>query len=123
MQGEAVEVALDSETCAVEATEAVQLLEAYNRRLQSVPTVSSLAMPSPQTCRWCQYKALCPGFWENVNETWTDGLGSACVRGTVSSAPQPIHNGKAFSLTIANTTGTSAVPATIPPLEGSGPAN
>jgi hypothetical protein len=123
MQGEAVEVALDSETCAVEATEAVQLLDVYNSRLQSVPTVSSLAMPSPQICRWCQYKALCTGFWENVNETWTDGLGSACVRGTVSSAPQPIHNGKALSLTMANTTGTIAVPVTIAPLESTVHAN
>jgi putative RecB family exonuclease len=123
MQGEAVEVSLDSEACEAEATDAVGLLDAYNHQLQSASTVSDLATPSPRVCRWCQYKALCPAFWGQVNETWTEGLGSACVRGTLADAPQHIHNAKAFALIMKNTNGTTTGLATIAPLERTVHAN
>jgi hypothetical protein len=116
MQGAAVEVALDQQTCAAESEEAVGLLDTYNARRQTAAAASDLATPSPQTCRWCQYKALCPPFWENVNEAWTAELGSACVRGTLDGPPQLIHNEKAFALKVMNTSGSTNVPLTIAPL-------
>ncbi len=119
MQGEAVEVPLDRQTCAAEATEAVGLLDAYNGQLETSPTIAHLATPSPRSCRWCQYKALCPAFWERVTEEWTHDLGSACVRGELVGEPLQIHNGKAFSLAIVATTGTTTGHVTITPLEGS----
>lgn len=123
MQGAAVEVILEPQACAAEAEDAVRLLDAYNSRLQTARTASDFATPSPQACRWCQYKAVCPAFWENVNEGWTESLGSACVRGTLDGPPQPIHNEKALALKVTNTSGSASVPLTIAPLERTVHAN
>jgi hypothetical protein len=123
MQGAAVEVSLDPQACAAEADEAVGLLDAYRCLLDAAFVASDLATPSAQACRWCQYKTLCPAFWENVNEAWTESLGSACVRGTLGSPPQLIHNDKAFALAMTNTSGSSSVPLTIAPLERTVHAN
>jgi hypothetical protein len=60
MQGTPVEVSLNRQDCAVESEKAVRLLDSYNAQLQCVSTASNLATPSPQACRWCQYKAICP---------------------------------------------------------------
>jgi len=117
MQGAAVEVGLDQQVCAEEAEHAVKLLDAYNSQLQAAPTTSNVATPSPQACRWCQYKALCPAFWDNVNESWTDGIGGACVQGTLECAPELIHNGQAFALTMKCATGSISGSAKIAPLE------
>jgi hypothetical protein len=91
MQGAAVEISLNHQACASESEEAIRLLDGYNSQLQTTGAVSDLAAPSPTACRWCQYKVLCPAFWENVNEGWTEGLGGGCVQGTLECAPQPIH--------------------------------
>jgi hypothetical protein len=117
MQGAAVEISLDPQACTAEAEEAVGLLDEYNVGLQTVRAISDLATPSPRACRWCQYKGLCPAFWKNVTEEWTENLGSACVRGTLECPPKHIHNEKAFAVTMTNTTGSITAPVTIAPLE------
>lgn len=117
MQGAAVEIDLEPQACASAAEEAVGLLDKYNVGLRTVQTISDLATPSPRACRWCQFKGICPAFWKNVTEKWTENLGSACVRGTLECSPMHIHNEKAFALTMTNTTGSTAAPVTIAPLE------
>lgn len=67
MDGEAVEIPLDSQACAAEAAEAISLLNTYNERVKKRPAVIDLATPSPSACGPCEYKGLCPAFWENVD--------------------------------------------------------
>jgi len=117
MQGTPVEVSLNRQDCAVESEKAVRLLDSYNAQLQCISTASNLATPSPQACRWCQYKAICPAFWDNMTEEWTENIGSACVRGTLERHPQLIQNEKAFAITMTNTTGSAIGLVTIAPLE------
>jgi hypothetical protein len=105
MQNQAVEIDLDAGTSLSEAMAAVALLDSFNDRLRSASDVTDLANPSPNTCRWCQFKALCPAFWDNVDATWS--LGSGAVRGVLDGAPTVIHNGLAFSIAISVESGTT----------------
>jgi hypothetical protein len=123
MQGAPVEVSLNRQDCAVESEKAVRLLDSYNAQLHCISTASNLATPSPQACRWCQYKAICPAFWDSMTQGWTEGLGSACVRGTLERHPQLIQNEKAFAITMIDTTGSASGRLTIAPLERAVHAN
>lgn len=118
MQGEAVEIELAPNTCQAAAEEAVDMLNAFNERLACVSGPNDLATPSPHTCRWCQFKATCPAFWANVDDSWAGDLCSVAVRGHLASLPARIHNGRACSLAVEVVNGT--VPAgslTIAPLD------
>ena len=110
MQDQIVEVDLDVQTSTAEAIGAVALLDSFNDRLGSVSTVSDLAAPSPNACRWCQFKILCPAFWNTVDETWAQDLGSGAVRGVLDGPPTIIHNGLAFSIVIKVSSGTTGAP-------------
>ncbi len=118
MQGSAIEINLDPETCATEAAEAIKLLDSFNAKLATSEKVSSIATPSPKTCRWCNYKALCLAFWKGVENSWGEELGSGSVRGVLKESPTLIHNGRAFSLSVEVSSGTSASPeVSIAPLD------
>ncbi|MBC8877041.1 MAG: PD-(D/E)XK nuclease family protein [Planctomycetes bacterium] len=118
IQGETAEIDLHPEMCAAEAAEAVNLLDAFNTQLANASDASDLATPSAAACRWCQFKALCPAFWSTVNEDWAQELGSAAVCGVLKESPALIHNGRAFSITIAVRAGTTeATDVTIAPVE------
>ena len=108
MLGEPVEINLNPKRCKLEAVEAVNLLDSFNTKLTHVVDVIKLANPSPSACRWCQFKALCPAFWASVNEGWVDKLGSGAICGFLTQEPMQIHSGRAFSLSICVTTGTTA---------------
>lgn len=110
MQDRVVEVDLDVQTSTAEALDAVALLDSFNDRLGSVSKVSDLANPSPTACRWCQFKVLCPAFWNKVDETWAQDLGSGAVSGVLDGPPTIIHNGLAFSIVIKAWSGTTGTP-------------
>lgn len=118
MQGELVEIKLEPEVCAKEALEAVHLLDSANAKLSDSTDVSAVATPSAASCRWCKFKLICPAFWQEVDETWADQLGSAAVRGRLKRSPALIHNGRAFSLPIdVNCGTTTATEVTVAPLD------
>lgn len=120
MKGEAVEIDLEPAACAAEAADAVALLDSFNGQLTTAVDIKELANPGPASCKWCEYKALCPAFWENISPAWWPDLGSGAVRGNLSLPPATIHNGRACSLSLAVTAGTIAsAEATIGPLEHS----
>jgi hypothetical protein len=76
--GGRVAVELNEEECTAAAREAVELLEKYNRTVAEPGSIASdLARPSPETCRWCGYKMLCPAFWSNISPDWADQAGEA----------------------------------------------
>lgn len=33
------------------------------------------AIPAPQNCRFCPYKAVCPSYWKDVSKDWSDYRG------------------------------------------------
>lgn len=119
MQGQVVEVDLDPESCAAAASEAVDVLDQYNQRIETSSDVSVLATPSPTACRWCQYKTLCPAFWTHVKNDWAEELGTFAVSGVLTRDPETIHNGKATSIALSVVAGTSDEPeVVISPLDG-----
>jgi hypothetical protein len=98
--GAGIEVALDSLECAREATEAVALLDAYNGKVRAGASPRELASPSPQGCRWCPFKLLCPAFWQAASPEWSGQLDGAAVGGVLAEAPSTIHAGAARAVAL-----------------------
>lgn len=106
MVGNPIEVHLDPTACEREAYEAVALLDRYNRMISSNARIADTASPSPQACKWCPYKVVCPPFWANVNEQWAGRLDGEAIAGTVTDSPKFIQGGQGISLSIVAEAGT-----------------
>ena len=104
--GPAVEIELRQQDCEREASEAVRILDAYNAKMADNDPIASLAAPSPENCKWCPYKPLCPPFWEAASSAWSGKLDGAAVEGTVTELPRPIHGGLARAFAIDSHAGT-----------------
>jgi len=100
LAGAGIEVALDPFECAREAAEAVALLDAYNRKVSAGAAPEEFASPSPQGCRWCPYKLLCPAFWQTALPEWSGQLDGAAVEGVLADAPNAIHAGAARAIAL-----------------------
>ena len=50
--------------------------------------------------RSCQFKAICPAFWQRAEATWSRHLDSAAVEGVLVEAPRTVHEGKAFAISL-----------------------
>lgn len=117
LAGPPAAVDLDPAGCEAEAVEAVRLLEHYNSLVASAGDVGTLASPSPEACRWCQYKTICPAFWTSINEGWGNTLDGQAVSGPLTKAPQAIQGGAAWSIGLTIEAGTIAArEAVIAPL-------
>ena len=60
----------DINDCVTDATERIKK---YSIVAKTDPL--SLASPSPDTCRFCDYKAICKSFWEDQNPEWEEHRG------------------------------------------------
>lgn len=115
--GPPVEVDIDSAACVQEATEAVALLDQYNIEAARVADPAAIASPSPDACRWCGFKMVCPAFWNSADEQWIGTLDGDAAAGQLLAPPQPIHGETGFSLFIAVDAGTVPhAPLTLSPL-------
>ena len=108
LAGAGIEVALDPLECAREATEAVALLDAYNGKVRAGAAPEEFASPSPQGCRWCPYKLLCPAFWQTALPEWSGQLDGAAVEGVLAEAPRAIHAGAARAVALDIQAGSEA---------------
>lgn len=106
--GAEVEVALEPETCAREAAEAVAMLDAYNAKLVADTKPEKLASPTPNNCKWCPFKLVCPPFWNAVTSAWSGQLEGAAVEGVIDEPPRAIHGGAAVALTLDLQAGSEA---------------
>jgi hypothetical protein len=104
--GPGVEIQLHAQDCEREAQEAVQLLNAYNRKIASNDSVIDFASPSPENCKWCPYKMLCPSFWAAASADWSGSLDGAAVEGVLGEPPRHIHGGATRALTVKLHAGT-----------------
>lgn len=102
LAGVGVDITLDPSDCIREATDAVALLDAYNSQVRSDADIEKFASPSPDGCRWCSYKLVCPSFWRVATPEWSGQLDGAAVQGVLATEPMDIHSGaaKAISLDI-----------------------
>lgn len=98
--GAGVEVAFEPAQCEREALDAVALLDAYNAKVAACAEPVAFASPSPQTCKWCPFKLVCPPFWRDVSPAWSGQLDGAVVEGTVDEVPCSIHSGAAMALSV-----------------------
>jgi hypothetical protein len=96
--GPPVEVPLEPADCEREAAEAVAIIDSYNGKLQV--SASGLGSPSPQSCRWCPFKLICPSFWQNASPEWSGQLDGAAVEGIVVRGPDLIQGGAAFAISL-----------------------
>jgi PD-(D/E)XK nuclease superfamily len=98
--GAGVDIQLNPQDSEREALDAVRVLDAYNDKVTKNHSVSSLAVPSPENCKWCPYKMLCPPFWTGVSAAWSGTLDGAAVEGTIKEVPRLVHGGAARALSI-----------------------
>lgn len=98
LAGAGVEIVLDPAECKREALEAIALLDSYNAKLLNQADLSEFASPSPQVCKWCPYKLLCPAFWQAASPAWSHQLDGAAVEGLVEEPPCLIHGGAALGI-------------------------
>jgi hypothetical protein len=100
LAGAPVEVPIVPAECENEAAQAVALLDKYNAGVAASTSMTAMASPSPDACRWCPFKPLCPAFWTTVNPGWIGQLDGEAIRGTVAAPPQPLLAPGAYSLLI-----------------------
>jgi hypothetical protein len=103
--GPPVEVGLEQRDCEREAAQAVAVLDSFNADMSKL-NVSRLASPSPESCKWCPFKGICPAFWQNISGNWSGYLGGEAVEGRVATDPARIHDGSAIAVSVAVERGT-----------------
>lgn len=106
MEGPSFQIKLEPAACERAATEALGLLDDYNRKIEAGGPPASLANVSPAACRWCPFQVLCPAFWPAAGDSWADEIGAAAIAGSALGAPRPIHAGAALALSLAADEGT-----------------
>jgi len=104
--GPPVVVDLDASACRNEAEESVALLDRYNAEAAKAQDPAALASPSPEACRWCPFKVLCPAFWAAADESWAGALDGEAAVGRLQTLPQSIHGGSAHALSLVVEAGT-----------------
>jgi hypothetical protein len=107
LAGPPVVVDIEPTQCETEAAEAVRLLGRYNSSVASAGEAIGLASPSPEACRWCSFKTICPAFWANANESWISLLDGEAVAGRLARPPLALHGGAAWSVALTVDAGTT----------------
>jgi hypothetical protein len=108
LAGAPVEVPIVPAECETEAAEAIALLDAYNAAVAGGKSLTEMATPAPDTCRWCPFKPFCPAFWAAVDPSWSGQLDGEAIRGIVAAPPQPLLAPGAYSLVVEVQAGTVA---------------
>ena len=110
MVGNQVEVDLEPAACEKEALEAVGMLDRYNTLIHASRDPQDFASPSPEACRWCPYKLICPAFWRDVAPNWSGKLDGDAIEGNLAGPPRLIQGGGASTITMDIQAGTTNLP-------------
>jgi hypothetical protein len=108
LAGLPVEVALEPTQCVTEATEAVGLLDRYNQMITHTTDPTEMASPSSEACGWCQFKSICPAFWQKAEATWSGHLDGAAVEGVLLETPRTVRDGQALGISVDIQAGSEA---------------
>lgn len=98
--GAGVKVELEPSACERDASDAVVLLDVYNKKVRSGAAPQEFASPTVESCRWCSYKVVCPVFWQSASPDWSGQLDGAAVEGPLVATPSLIHAGAARAIVI-----------------------
>lgn len=91
LDGEPVDIQIDSQQATERVILALNSLESYNKRLAGGTTVDALASPDPMTCRWCPYHGMCNPLWGYITETWNwERQSVECIVLTAISKPNNV---------------------------------
>jgi hypothetical protein len=107
--GAGADIALDPSDCTRDATEAVELLNAYNTKLRESRSSAEIASPSPGACKWCPFKILCPAFWKAASSGWSGMLDGAAIEGILVEPPRAIQAGAAAAVSLQLDAGTETL--------------
>ncbi len=106
LAGAPVEVPITPAECDAEAAAAIALLDEYNGAVAAGTSLTTMAKPSPEACRWCPFKPFCPAFWAAVNPDWSGQLDGEAIRGNLAATPQPLLVPDAYGLDVVVQQGT-----------------
>ena len=106
LSGQREIVELSEAECNVEAQAAIDVLNEYNGALAAGAGPLDLANPSAGACDWCNFKLVCPAFWDICTPDWASDIWGAAISGEISATPEIIHNGEAVSIEVAVDQGT-----------------
>jgi hypothetical protein len=98
--GPATSVELNPSECEKEARRAVEILDTFNDAVRARRDPIDLASPSPENCRWCSQKLLCPAFWNACSPKWSVELGGDAVEGVIAEPVRSIHGGAAWAVSV-----------------------
>lgn len=73
LRGETASIDVVPQEALALVEETLGCLDAYNGAVRSGAQHEALASPSASVCAQCPYKAMCPAFWNAVDESWSDG--------------------------------------------------
>lgn len=115
VDGQRLEITVDPDEAARVVNEALELRAEFNARVESGSSFA-LANPSPEACKFCAFKAVCPPFLLEVTEEW--GLYRRHVVGLVEQVDE--QAGRA-SMLVRREAGNVAADAAIVHVADSGP--
>ena len=108
LAGAGVEVELPPDECEQEAFQAMTLLDSYNKGVHAGTGPEGFAASSPESCKWCPYKLMCPSFWQCSSPSWSGLLDGAALEGIVTEPPRTILGGSAIAISVDVQGGTEA---------------
>jgi hypothetical protein len=80
LSGEVETFPIDPGEATAAVADSIDLLNAYNSRVDTASTPEDVATPSDLGCRFCPHADSCEPFWTAATERWT---GSLAVEGTI----------------------------------------
>jgi hypothetical protein len=83
LDGARIPLEVDPEEAKAVVAELIEMRDQFNASLVSTSSTWQLASPSPDACLHCDFKGVCPAFFEQVGEDW--GYYRRHVLGTVSA--------------------------------------
>jgi RecB family exonuclease len=94
LKGAPLDVPVAEQDCDAVSEELLQALEGYNERAPGPQPAS----PSADSCGWCPYAGVCPGFWAACGEDWAHRL--LALRGVVTHAQRAVIGGVTVSVEV-----------------------
>ena len=79
LEGERASIVVDPSEALALAHDALRRLERFNEAVQRGDPLDGFARASAQTCRFCGFAVVCPGFWTTATPDWAEqGVVAVC---------------------------------------------
>jgi hypothetical protein len=92
LDGARIPLKVEPDEAEAAAAELIEMRDSFNASLASSSSTWQLASPSNDVCLHCDFKGVCPAFFENVREDW--GYYRRHVLGTVNAVQGDSERGR-----------------------------